>query len=260
LKVKVVEKKNEKIRFLIEGINHSLAGALRRIMISEVPTMAIEWVDFVKNDSVLWDEIIASRLGLIPLVYDTKFYNFKEECKCGGKGCVHCQVSLKLKKKGPCIVYSGDMISSDERVKPVYEKIPIVELTEGQEIELEAFAELGLGKEHAKWQAAIVGYKNVPKITIGKNGNKSEYEKRCPRHVLVFKDNKLKVDKILECNLCFQCVEFSKGAIKVEPDETTFLFNVESVCGLKPEEIVLKSVEILEEKLEEFSKSLSKLK
>ena len=260
MKIKILEKNNEKIRFIIEGITPALAGELRGIMISEVPTMAIEWVDFNKNDSVLWDEIMANRLGLIPLVYNTKFYNFKKDCKCGGKGCVHCQVSFKLKKKGPCIVYSGDMTSSDEKVKPVYDNIPIVELTEGQELEFESFAELGLGKEHAKWQAAIVGYKNIPKIIIGKDSDKVEYEKRCPKHVFAFQNKKLVVDKPLECNICLQCMDLSNGTINVEADETKFLFRVESACGLKPEEIVLKAIETLEEKLEELSKKLSKLK
>jgi DNA-directed RNA polymerase subunit D len=63
LEVKILERNNEKIKFIIEGIDSALAGELRRIMMSEVPTLAIEWVDFIKNDSVLWDEIIASRLG-----------------------------------------------------------------------------------------------------------------------------------------------------------------------------------------------------
>ena len=260
MKVKILEKNKEKMRFVIEGITPALAGELRKIMISEVPAMAIEWVDFHKNDSVLWDEITANRLGLIPLVYNTKFYNFKKDCKCDGKGCAHCQVGLKLKKKGPCIVYSGDLISSDEKVKPVYDNIPITELTEGQELEFESFAELGLGKEHAKWQSAIVGYRNIPKITVGKDGDKAEYESRCPKHVFVFQNKKLVVDKPLECNICLQCADLSNGAIKVEPDETKFLFKTESACGLKPEEIVSKAIEILEEKLEEFSKKLSKLK
>lgn len=260
MEVKILEKNEEKMRFLVEGIDSSLAGELRRIMMTEVPTMAIEWVDFVKNDSVMRDEILASRLGLIPLTFDPKFYNLKSECKCGGKGCVHCQVSLTLKKKGPCTVYSGDLVSTDKRVKPVYDKIPIVELTEGQELELEATAQLGLGKEHAKWQASIVGYKNVPKISIGKGGNSPEYVKRCPRNVFEFKNKKLRVKTPLDCNFCMQCVELSKGVIRVEPEKDKFVFKLERTCGLKPEEIMLKGIEVLSKKLNEFSKDLRKLK
>ncbi|MEM0473397.1 MAG: DNA-directed RNA polymerase subunit D [Candidatus Aenigmatarchaeota archaeon] len=159
MKVKILEKHDFKMKVLIEGIKPSLAGELRRIMVSEIPTMAIEWVDFHENDSVLWDEIVAHRLGLIPLTFDPNFFNFKDECQCEGKGCTRCQVAFALKRTGPCMVYSGDLKTTDDRVKPVYDKIPIVELMEGQTLELEAFSELGLGKNHAKWQAAVVGYK-----------------------------------------------------------------------------------------------------
>lgn len=206
LKVNVLKKTKDKLEFEVKGITPALAGELRRIMISEVPTMAVEWVDFIKNDSVLWDEIIASRLGLIPLTYNQKTYNLKEDCKCSGKGCSNCQVTLVLKKKGPCMVYSEDLKTSDENVKPVYDKICIIELLENQELEFEAIAQLGLGKGHAKWQSAIVGYE----IT----GDK----------------------------------------------EDTYNFAVESVCGLSAEEIVLRSFDILKQKLKDFSNDLGELK
>ena len=260
MEVKILKKNGQKIRFIVEGIDPALAGELRRIMISEVPTLTIEWVDFLKNDSVLWDEIVASRLGLIPLVFKPKSYKFKKDCKCGGKGCTHCQVTLSLVKKGPCMVYSGDLVPSNKKVKPVYDKIPIVELTEGQELKFEAVAQLGLGKDHAKWQAAIVGYRAIPKINIGRGGNSKEYAERCPKKVFTYRNKKLKVAKLLECNLCMTCVDLSKGAIKVETDETKFLFKLETACGLKPKEIVMKSIDILDDKLEEFSKDLRKLK
>lgn len=260
MEFKILEKNDEIIKFVVDGINSALAGELRRIMMVEIPTLAVEWIDFRKNNSVLWDEIIANRLGLIPLEFDTKFYNFKKDCKCGGKGCTHCQVSLKLKKKGPCMVYSGDLIPSDKKVKPAYDKIPIVELTGDQELEFEANAELGLGKNHAKWQASIVGYGVIPKITIDKGGNSKEYVDKCPKSVFKFEKGKLMIDKPLECNICLQCVESSGGAIKVESDDSKYLFNVERACGLKAEEIVLKSFDVLSGKVDEFSKDFKKLK
>ncbi|MBI4894835.1 MAG: hypothetical protein HY833_03835, partial [Candidatus Aenigmarchaeota archaeon] len=104
-------------------------------------------------------EVVANRMGMIPLTFDEKTYIMKKDCKCEGKGCSNCQVSLVLKKKGPAIVYSGDMKTTDKSVLPVYDRIPITELFEGQSIELEATAQLGVGREHAKWQGAVVGYK-----------------------------------------------------------------------------------------------------
>jgi DNA-directed RNA polymerase subunit D len=168
VKIEVLEKSKESIKFSVNGINPSFANALRRIMISEVPTMAIEWVDFKKNDSALYDELIAHRLGLIPLTYDKKAYKLPEECKDASVKDSRCYAKLKLKKKGPCMVYSGDLESEDESVKPVFDRIPIVELLEGQELELVAYARLGYGREHIKWQGAVVGYSidNNGKITF----------------------------------------------------------------------------------------------
>ncbi|MCC5994032.1 MAG: DNA-directed RNA polymerase subunit D [Candidatus Aenigmarchaeota archaeon] len=158
IKVEILEKSKERIKFRVEGIGPSFANALRRIMISEIPTMAIEWVDFKKNDSALYDELIAHRLALIPLTFDRRAYKLPEECKEASIKDSQCFAKLKLKKRGPCTVYSGDLESEDESVKPVFDRIPIVELLEGQELELIAYARLGYGKEHIKWQGAIVGY------------------------------------------------------------------------------------------------------
>ena len=260
MEVKILEKDNEKIKFIIEDTNSALAGELRRIMMNRIPTLAIEWIDLIKNDSVLWDEVIANRLGLIPLKFDPKLYNFKDECKCSGKGCSLCQVKIKLKKKGPCIVYSGDLVPMDKKVKPVFDNIPITELTEDQELEFEAVAELGLGKDHAKWQGSIVGYRAIPSITIDKSANKKEFVERCPKNVFVLKKDSLKVNDLLACNICLQCVDLSEGKIKVETDETKFLFNLETASGLTPQEIVLKSIDILSDKFKEFKKDLRKLK
>jgi DNA-directed RNA polymerase subunit D len=203
MKVQVMSTTDSEIKFSVDGMKQSLASAFRRVMMSEVPTMAIEWVDFKKNDSALNDEIIAHRLGLVPLTFDKKAYNLPEECSCNGKGCSRCQVKLVLKKKGPATVYDGDLKSDAKDVKPVHEKIPIVELLEGQNLQLEAIAQLGTGRQHAKWQAAVVGY---------------------------------------------------------EADGDKFVFNVESVSGLKPEEIVISAAEVLEKKFSEFSKLLKKVK
>jgi len=261
LEVKVLEKNKERVRFLVSGIGPSFAGELRRIFSTEVPALAIEWIDFHRNDSGLWDEVLANRLGFIPLKYDPKFYNFKDECRCKGKGCSHCQVTLVIKKDGPATVYSSDLKSSDKNVKPVYDKIPIVELLDGQGLELEATAQLGLGKEHIKWQSAVVGYRNLAKITVGKNCNLcKECVDKCVKKILKAK-RKLVVTDVNECNLCMQCQDVcSKKVIKVEPDDSTFIFQLETTSGLSPQEIVSMGLGILEDKLKDFSNAVGKLK
>jgi len=253
MKIQVVEKTDSETKFIVDGIQPSFANELRRIMTHETPTMAIEFVDFVKNDSALNDEIVANRLGQIPLKFDKKAYNMTKNCKCDGKGCSLCQVKLSLKKKGPAIVYSGDMkVAKAKDVVPVFSKVPIVELFGDQEIEFEAIATLGIGKDHTKWQSAVVGYTNLLQPT------KKEAElKLCANHLNSVKDVKGIKSKPLECIVC-KSLNDDNGHFKMVDD--SFIFTVETASGLTMDDIISQSGEILEEKLKEFDKSLKKIK
>ncbi len=159
MKIKVTEQAKDKISFALEDADVAFANAMRRVMMVEVPTMAIEFVDFHENSSAMYDEVIAHRLGLIPLTFDPKMFNLPNECACEGKGCSQCQVYFVIEKAGPCVVYSVDMKSTEESVKPVDPGFPIVELLEGQNLKFDAIAQLGKGENHTKWQAAIAAYK-----------------------------------------------------------------------------------------------------
>lgn len=265
MKVQVLSKDGNEMSFSVEDITPAFANELRRIMMNEVKTMAVEWVDFRKNDSALPDELVANRIGQIPLTFDKKAYNIPEECECGGKGCVNCQVELVLKKKGPGVVYASDMKSKAKDVQPVFEKIPIVELFDGEELQFEAVAQLGTGKKHVKWQAAIVGYSNPQTVTID---TKKVEGDACRKAIEKYTRKSLKdaKDKIVitdpqVANLLAQASEVCPpDCIKSEFSENVFVFNVESSSGLQPEEIVQSAGEILEKKMSTFEKSLGKLK
>lgn len=123
----------------------SFSNAIRRIMISEVPTYAIENVYVHENTSSMHDEILAHRLGLIPIK---------------GKPVSEDEViTFTLTKEGPCTVYSSDLESENGEV--VFKNIPIIKLKEGQRIELVCEATVGIGKIHAKWQPCNATYKQV---------------------------------------------------------------------------------------------------
>lgn len=158
-KIKIIEDKGNILRFNISGIDESLANALRRIIISEIPVMAIDKVIFYENSSILNDEVLAHRLSLIPLKTDLKTYNFMDECDCNFKGCGKCTAILTLDVKGPKTVYSRDLkTTKDPKIVPAYDTIPIIKLTEVQKVRLESIAQLGLGKEHSKWQSGLASY------------------------------------------------------------------------------------------------------
>lgn len=252
MKVQVVDRSGSEMRFLVEGIQPPFANELRRIMMGEIPTMSIEWVDFVKNDSALNDEIIANRLGQLPLKFDKKSYNMMNDCKCEGKGCSLCTVKFTLKKKGPGMVYAGDMKSKAKDVVPMFDKTPVVELFGDQEIEFEATAILGLGKGHSKWQGAVVGYANQVEAK-----SKAGEMKLCGNHSFHVKDVKAVNSKPAECMLC---KSINEGNSDFKYLDDSFVFMVDSASGLDADEIVLGSAGILEEKIKEFDKAVKKLK
>ncbi len=161
MEIKLVEYQEKKNRliFSLKGVDTAYANTIRRIMGFEVPTMAIEDIEFRKNSSILYDELLAHRIGLVPLSTDLRSYNMMSECKCKGAGCASCTVKLTLKAQGPSMVYASDIKSKDPAIKPIYGKMPLVKLLEGQELELEATAILGIGKEHTKWCPGLVFYR-----------------------------------------------------------------------------------------------------
>ncbi len=249
MQVKILEQKDAKLKFVIEGIDFAFANALRRTMFGEIPIMAIEEVYFEENTSGLFDEVIAHRLGLIPLTFDSKMFRLKEDCKCGGKGCANCEVTFIIEKEGPCIVNAGDMKSDGASVLDL--NIPIVELLEKQKLKFSATAQLGFGKEHVKWQAAVVGYQNFPIVRVNPEKADNVIVDVCPTHVFEKRDGKPRVAKEANCILCMKCVEVSDG-VTVKADENSFIFTVESVSGLKPEEIVSSALDVLENSAENF--------
>jgi DNA-directed RNA polymerase subunit D len=250
------------IEFVLSGVKPAFANAIRRAAIRDVPVMAIDEVEFKKNDSAMYDEILAHRLSMIPLKTPLSGYVLASECKCAGEGCASCQVELKVKAEGPTTVMSGDFKSSDSEVKPISGSVPIVKLLERQELELTAIARLGFGRDHAKWQSAIAVYKYMPvvEIDLKKCTKCKKCIEACPKKILEVSEDKLIVKDLEACSMCKACIEACPDdAIKVSGDPTRFIFRVESAGGLPPEEIVLRAVDSLKDKFGEFSKLVKKL-
>lgn len=155
-----MEDAEDRVSLQLEGVDRSYANAVRRFCLSEVPSMAIDDVVILENSSVLYDEILAHRLGMVPLKTDLERYILPEKCDCGTPlGCQKCRVLLVLDASAhekTRTVYSGDLVSEDREISPISASIPIVKLAPGQTVKLEAYARLGRGKEHAKWQPATV--------------------------------------------------------------------------------------------------------
>ncbi len=242
----------------LSGVNFTQVNTLRRLLLNEVPVMAIEDVEFKKHSSALYDEMIALRLGLLPLTTDLEGYTLPSECSCEGAGCAKCQITLTLAAKGPCVVTAKDLKSKDPKVKPVFPDTPIVKLREGQEVELVATAQLGLGKEHAKWSPCLAYYRQKPTLTIAKDADAKEVLKALKHSALdavAEKNGKLVVDET-KLALCESpdAYEDASPAFTVDFANDEFILVIESWGQLSPKALLDAATVRMQASLKEFDK------
>ena len=144
----------------LKGVPLQYANALRRLCLNGVPVFAVDTVDIIENSSVLPDEGLAHRLGLVPLRTDLARFNEPSKCECQSEtGCSNCKVMLVLDSGDTDVtktVFTDELTSEDDSVKPTSEKIPIVQLAPGQRVKVECYARLGRGREHAKWNSSNI--------------------------------------------------------------------------------------------------------
>jgi len=146
--IEIISKDAKKISVKLKGIPLQHANALRRICLNGVPIFAIDTVDVIENSSVLADEGIAHRLGMIPLHSDLSKFDESDS-----------RVTLVLdsgKVETTKTITTAELISQDDIVKPISDKIPIVELAPGQQLKIESYAKIGRGTDHAKWNSANI--------------------------------------------------------------------------------------------------------
>ncbi len=204
--IKVKEMGDDTMTFELTETDISMANALRRVMIAEVPTLAIELVDFEDNTSPLLDEFVAHRLGLIPLksLRPMDHWNYHHNCECGDI-CDKCAVKISLDcdfnqmrqqagddedlyagQEVAITITSRDLVCHHPDVEIVHfsnkeeedrardeinfdKGVVLLKLGPGQRIKLNALAKKGIGKEHAKWSpVATVALKHDPIVKLNK--------------------------------------------------------------------------------------------
>ncbi|TXG64240.1 hypothetical protein EZV62_011234 [Acer yangbiense] len=283
-KVKIRELKDDYAKFELRDTDASVANALRRVMIAEVPTVAIDLVEIEVNSSVLNDEFIAHRLGLIPLTSENAMsMRFSRDCDaCDGDGqCEYCSVEFHLNAKcrtdQTLDVTSKDLISADHRVTPVdfgdpaaydgdqQRGIIIVKLRRGQELRLRAIARKGIGKDHAKWSpAATVTFMYEPEIHINDEmmenltlEEKKAWVESSPTKVFDIDPNTGQVIVVDREAYTYDDEVLKKaeamgkpGLVEIYAKEDSFIFTVESTGAIKASQLVLNAIEVLKQKLD----------
>ena len=232
--MEIITKTPEEISF-ISKMNVSLANAIRR-SVGEVPILAIVEADIYKNDSALYDEIIAHRLGLLSL----KNQKMKADQSV--------EMKMKVKGKGDGV----EILASELDGDVVYPDTPIVLLKDGQEIELIARAKVGKGADHAKFMPGLAFYKHLPKIKISSEGERqSELAEIYPEVFEMFGE-KLKVKNAAACSLDQEDM-INYSGVDIEFDDN-LVFTIESWGQIEAKEIFIETCKALKGNLSEVSK------
>ena len=259
MEIEVKSKSDDELVIIVRDAEVPFMNAIRRSAMMDVPKIAIEDVNIIRNDSSMFNEVLAHRLGLTPLVSNFEAIEGMEladDCDCD-EYCPKCGVMFSLNAVGPKVVYSKDLISSDSKIKPIYDTIPLVKLKEGEEIKIEAVAKLGLGKDHAKWiPTTVCAYKQYPEITFNEDVE-IDYEcaDACPRGILKAdkRSKKIKILDIENCAMCKSCFRASvNNYINVGYQDNDFIFKIETDGSMSPKEVLLKASEKLGEKTDKF--------
>ncbi|MDR9380613.1 MAG: DNA-directed RNA polymerase subunit D [Natronomonas sp.] len=235
--VTFIERNERSAKFLVRGVTPAFANGIRRAMIADVPTLSIDSVRVIENSSVMFDEQIALRLGLVPL---TTPDDYRPDDL----------VTLAIDVEGPATAYSGDLVSSDEQVQPADENVPIIDLKEGQRLELEADAQLGYGKDHAKHQGGVaVGYRHLQRIDV--RGEKGDFEDDKAEIIrgVIEEDGELVEAEAFDNDLSQR---YPGKEVTVEDVPNAFIFDVETDGSISVDELVLKAVETLRLRADEL--------
>jgi DNA-directed RNA polymerase subunit D len=161
-------------------------------------------------------------------------------------------------------VYSGEFKLENPEIAPASNKIPIAKLAPEQRLNLEAYARLGKGKKHAKWQpVSMCTYMYLPEVKVDSERCDAcgKCVKVCPEDILIDTKEGIKTQKVIECTLCMDCADAcpqDPPAVDVTWDKNAFIFKIESTGALPPERIVWEAIKILDKKVKDFSDQLKK--
>jgi len=242
--VEFIDRGDREARFVVHGVSPAFANGIRRAIIADVPTLSIDTVRVVENSSVMFDEMIGLRLGLVPLSTPPGEFDEGDE------------VTLALDVSGPGTAYSGDLVSADGMVEPADGNVPIIDLKEDQRLEVEAVARMGYGRDHAKHQGGVaVGYRHLQRVeVVGDHEFPDEAEPTVVRGVIEDAETgELVPTEAFDHDLANR---YPGKEIEVEDVENAFVFHVETDGSLTVEDLVLAAVDSLYDRAAELEEAV----
>jgi DNA-directed RNA polymerase subunit D len=246
------ERKKNKLVFLMKDSNEAFANTIRRLIIEEVPTLAVEDVEIRENSSALYDEMLALRLGLMPIKTDLKSYRLPENEEEVTEKSASCtlQITLKASKKG--YVLAKEAKSTDPKCTFVQEDMPAVKLLAKQKIDVHMTAVMGKGKNHTKWSPGTAFYRRAPVLKVGSVVDPEKLSEACTDGVFTIKGGKVTINQeaIYDSKLLTYYSDLDKGITLEHSDD--LVFTLESWGQLSHKEMLTTAADILVQKAEEL--------
>lgn len=291
--IKITEQTTQTLQFQLTGGDTPYANALRRVMVAEVATLAIDSITIEENTSPLFDEFIAHRMGLIPIIC-TSLENLEPRyrCKCG-IGCSKCNRTLSLNvfnsTDSPLNVTTNDLLGGSADTYPVHsdrnpnstlpqlkshlQPIVIAKLAPGQTLRMNCVATKSIGKEHAKFIPGHIKMYPLPKITLNQailsagkgigSKERKELASVCPTNAISYKKDtdSVEIENALACVQCMECMKTAEtlGAIDgiiIEEDENVFFYTIESFGQLSPIEILKQGLQNFKTKIDTITQDV----
>ncbi|XP_064600500.1 DNA-directed RNA polymerases I and III subunit RPAC1-like [Liolophura sinensis] len=291
--INIIHLDEELMEFDMVGVDAAIANAFRRILLAEVPTMAIEKVFINNNTSIIQDEVLAHRLGLIPINADPRLFEFRNEGDLEGSSedTIEFQLKIKCSKspKAPKEATDPDEMYINHKVltkdlkwipvgnqadmfkegdlRPVHDDILIAKMRPGQEIDLSVHCVKGIGKDHAKFSpVATASYRLLPDIVLTRpvEGEAARRLQGC------FSPGVIELDEVKgkvvarvahpRRDTCSREVfrhPDLKECVKLGRIRNHFIFSVESTGALAPDVLVKEAVQVLMKKCRSFLSELS---
>ncbi|MCX8195963.1 MAG: DNA-directed RNA polymerase subunit D [Acidilobaceae archaeon] len=272
-RVEIRELSERRLFLVVEGFPVAYMNAIRRLVLSDVPTMAVDFVYFYNNSTDVYDEMIAHRLGLTVFRSEAALekYASPEECAEAEPPNPKCFVEMVLdfsveEGRPGTYVKAADIITSDPEVRPVYPETPITYVAEGQAIHFVAYARLGRGKEHAKWSpATISALTYTPTVSY----DSSRLSKECRECLSAYPEVLEAIDKggsgevmlygrnTSGLRYCAEAV--CAGAIEVKYSSKVLQYALEVTGALSPLRTVLEATRVLDNKVKRLREQLEAL-
>ncbi|XP_051880087.1 DNA-directed RNA polymerases I and III subunit RPAC1 isoform X1 [Pristis pectinata] len=291
-RIDIVRLEEDTLEFDMIGIDAAIANAFRRILLAEVPTMAVEKAFIYNNTSIVQDEILAHRLGLIPIKADPRLFEYRSTGDEEGTEIDTLQFHLKVKctrnpkalkdSSDPEELYLNHKVYSKHlkwvpignqadlfgqvEIRPVHDDILIAQLRPGQEIDVVVHCVKGIAKDHAKFSpVATASYRLLPEITLLSpvEGELAEKLKQCfsPGVIEVETVNGRKFANVVNSRLdtCSREIfrhDDLKNLVRLSRVRDYYIFSVESTGILPPEVLVSEALKVLITKCRRFLNEL----